>query len=49
MRCKDGPSEYLFDSGTSGTYIQCNYYQASKIDCSQSVPFFLAVFKIYHF
>lgn len=20
MRCRDGPSEYLFDSGTNGTY-----------------------------
>lgn len=47
MRGKDVPSEYLFDSGTSGTHIQCHYYQAGKIGCSQSL-FFLAVFGIGH-
>lgn len=48
MRCTDGPSEYLFDSGTSGTYTQCNYFQAGKTGGSKTVPFFLAVFGIYH-
>lgn len=35
-----GPSEYLFDSGTSGTCVWCNYYRAGDIGCSQTVPFF---------
>lgn len=48
MRCADGPSKYLFDSGTSGTYIQWNYLQAGKIGCSKQSLFFLAVFGIYH-